>query len=149
MTLDTGAGPGVANPRTAERPAALDPDATRALALVTVDPFTGAARSVRSPVPAPPAALAQSGRVAPRPRVTAILVSRDAEGRLARTLGAVAAQTRRPDLLVAADTGSTDRTRAMLAGRSQPQRRKQPVDVDHCAAADHRQRATQQVPRHR
>ena len=115
MTLDTGAGPGVARPRSAERPAVLDPDATRALSLVTVDPFTGAARAVRSPVPAPPAALAQTGRVAPRPRVTAVLVSRDAEDRLARTLGAVAAQTRRPDLLVAADTGSTDRSRAMLA----------------------------------
>uniref|UniRef100_UPI00117BBB47 glycosyltransferase n=1 Tax=Kineosporia sp. R_H_3 TaxID=1961848 RepID=UPI00117BBB47 len=115
MTLDTGAGPGVALPRSAGHPADLDTDATRALALVTVDPFTGAARAVRSPVPAPPAALAPTGRVAPRPRVTAVLVSRDGEQRLARTLAAVAAQTRRPDLLVAADTGSADRSTAMLA----------------------------------
>ncbi|MFN0282179.1 MAG: glycosyltransferase family 2 protein, partial [Kineosporiaceae bacterium] len=107
MSLDTGPGPGVALQRSV-----VDAAASEA---ADVDPYTGASRGPRAPVPAPPAALAPTGPVAPRPRVTAVLVCHDGEPRLARTLAAVAAQTRPADLLVAADTGSVDRSAAMLA----------------------------------
>src|SRR4051794_18511722 len=50
-----------------------------------------------------------------RPRVTAILVARDAASHLPRTLDALAAQTRPVDALVAVDLASTDETARLLA----------------------------------
>ena len=49
------------------------------------------------------------------PRVTAILVVRNGEQWLDRTLAALAAQTRRPDGLVLVDAGSTDGSSERLA----------------------------------
>jgi len=48
-------------------------------------------------------------------RVTVILVARNGEAFLRRTLPALAAQTRRPDVLVAVDAGSTDASADLLA----------------------------------
>lgn len=47
--------------------------------------------------------------------VSAVIVTRDAECWLPRTLASIAAQTRPPDEVVAVDDGSTDRTRDLLA----------------------------------
>ncbi|HET9656430.1 MAG TPA: glycosyltransferase, partial [Kineosporiaceae bacterium] len=74
----------------------------RAVVLSTADapsPEHPASRSGSAPTP--PAR-------PPRPRVTAVLVSRGGERYLPRTLDAVAAQTRPPDLLVAAAVGSAE-----------------------------------------
>ncbi len=49
-----------------------------------------------------------------QPRVTAILVARNGAAYLTRTLAALAAQSRRPDILVAVDAGSKDDTAAIL-----------------------------------
>jgi len=49
-----------------------------------------------------------------RPRVTAILVARDAASHLPRTLEALAAQTRPVDALLVVDLGSTDATAQLL-----------------------------------
>jgi GT2 family glycosyltransferase len=51
-----------------------------------------------------------------QPRVTAILVVRNGEPWLDRTLRGVSAQTRRPDALVLVDCSSTDRSAERLAG---------------------------------
>jgi GT2 family glycosyltransferase len=56
-----------------------------------------------------------------QPRVTAILVARNGAAYLARTLAALNAQTRRPDIVVAVDAGSKDDTAAMLAAASPTQ----------------------------
>lgn len=48
------------------------------------------------------------------PRVTAILVARNGEAHLERTLAALAAQTRPVDALLVVDAGSTDRTPELL-----------------------------------
>lgn len=55
------------------------------------------------------------------PRVTAILVARDGEPYLRRTIDAIAAQTRAPELLIAVDAGSSDASAALLteAGAAQ------------------------------
>jgi GT2 family glycosyltransferase len=50
-----------------------------------------------------------------RPRVTAILVARDAASHLPRTLEALAAQTRPVDALLAVDLASTDESARLLA----------------------------------
>ncbi|HWM35328.1 MAG TPA: glycosyltransferase family 2 protein [Pseudolysinimonas sp.] len=50
-----------------------------------------------------------------QPRVTAILVVRNGEAWLERTLAALAAQTRRPDDFVLVDAGSTDGSAARLS----------------------------------
>jgi GT2 family glycosyltransferase len=50
-----------------------------------------------------------------RPRVTAILVARDAASHLPRTLEALAAQTRPVDALLAVDLGSKDATAQLLS----------------------------------
>src|SRR5689334_3490836 len=47
-------------------------------------------------------------------RVVAVLVSHDGERWLPRALRALAEQTRRPDVVVAVDTGSTDASPALL-----------------------------------
>jgi len=48
-------------------------------------------------------------------RVTVILVARNGAAYLGRTLAAIAAQTRRPDAIVAVDAGSSDSTAELLA----------------------------------
>lgn len=53
-----------------------------------------------------------------QPRVTAILVVRNGEAWLDRTLAALAAQTRRPDDFVLVDAGSTDGSSAKLTAAS-------------------------------
>ena len=50
-----------------------------------------------------------------QPRVTAILVARNGAKHLERTLKAIEAQTRRPDVVITVDCGSTDTTPALLA----------------------------------
>jgi len=50
-----------------------------------------------------------------QPRVTAILVARDGEAWLGRTLDALAASRRRPDEIVLVDAGSSDGTPRLLA----------------------------------
>lgn len=50
-----------------------------------------------------------------QPRVTAILVARNGAKHLERTLAALRAQTRQPDVIVAVDCGSTDDTSSLLA----------------------------------
>ncbi|SDK51080.1 Glycosyltransferase, GT2 family [Cryobacterium psychrotolerans] len=50
-----------------------------------------------------------------QPRVTAILVARNGANHLERTLEALASQTRRPDVVVTVDCGSTDATASLLA----------------------------------
>lgn len=50
-----------------------------------------------------------------QPRVTAILVARSGAGFLARTLSALAAQSRAPDVVIAVDASSTDGSEAMLS----------------------------------
>lgn len=50
-----------------------------------------------------------------RQRVTAILVARNGADYLERTLSALAAQSRRPDIYIAVDAGSSDASAAMLA----------------------------------
>ena len=52
--------------------------------------------------------------------VTAVLVSRDGGRWLTAALDAVAAQTHRPDLLLAVDTGSTDGSADLLRERLAP-----------------------------
>ncbi|MCU1514458.1 MAG: glycosyltransferase family 2 protein [Microbacteriaceae bacterium] len=54
-------------------------------------------------------------------RVTAILVARSGAAFLPRTLSALEAQVRRPDTVVAVDTGSTDNTHDLLAAASPAQ----------------------------
>ncbi|MEO6200125.1 MAG: glycosyltransferase [Cryobacterium sp.] len=49
------------------------------------------------------------------PRVTAIIVARNGAKHLERTLEALASQTRRPDVVITVDCGSTDATAALLA----------------------------------
>lgn len=56
-----------------------------------------------------------------QPRVTAILVVRNGEPWLDRTLRGLATQTRRPDALVFVDCSSTDRSAEKLAGASPTQ----------------------------
>lgn len=56
-----------------------------------------------------------------QPRVTAILVAHEGAQFLDRTLAALAAQTRRPDRVVAVDLGSRDASSALLAA-SEPTR---------------------------
>ena len=51
----------------------------------------------------------------PTPTVVAVLVAHDGASYLPRTLAALAAQSRRPDVVVAVDTGSTDGTSELLA----------------------------------
>ena len=51
-----------------------------------------------------------------RPRVTAILVARDAASHLPRTLEGLAAQTRPVDALIAVDLGSKDGSAGLMAG---------------------------------
>lgn len=58
----------------------------------------------------PPAA-----RTPRTPHVTAVLVAHDGQAWLPRVRSGLAAATRRPDRLVAVDTGSTDRTPELLA----------------------------------
>ncbi|MCU1415487.1 MAG: glycosyltransferase family 2 protein [Microbacteriaceae bacterium] len=48
-------------------------------------------------------------------RVTAIVVARNGATYLPRTLAALAAQTRRPDIVIAVDAGSNDASQALLA----------------------------------
>jgi GT2 family glycosyltransferase len=50
-----------------------------------------------------------------QPRVTAILVARNGADYLQRTLSALSGQTRRPDVTILADDGSTDASAAILA----------------------------------
>jgi len=50
-----------------------------------------------------------------QPRVTAILVARNGAKYLPRTLAAIAAQTRRPDSVVAVDADSSDNSLALMA----------------------------------
>lgn len=50
-----------------------------------------------------------------QPRVTAILVARNGRDYLERTIGGLAAQTRRPDSVIFVDAGSTDNTSALLS----------------------------------
>lgn len=53
-----------------------------------------------------------------QPRVTAVLVARNGEQWLERTLAALAAQTRRPDDLLLVDAASTDGSAALLTAAS-------------------------------
>lgn len=66
---------------------------------------------------ASPEAVALGGRTAPRHVVTAVLVTHDGRRWLPDVLDALDAQTRRPERLVAVDTGSTDGSRELLAAR--------------------------------
>ncbi|HEU4675882.1 MAG TPA: glycosyltransferase [Motilibacteraceae bacterium] len=66
---------------------------------------------------ASPEAVAPGGRTAPRHVVTAVLVTHDGHRWLPDVLAALDAQTRRPERLVAVDTGSTDGSRELLAAR--------------------------------
>jgi GT2 family glycosyltransferase len=66
---------------------------------------------------ASPGAVAPGGRTAPRHVVTAVLVTHDGHRWLPEVLAALEAQTRRPERLVAVDTGSTDGSRELLAAR--------------------------------
>jgi GT2 family glycosyltransferase len=68
-------------------------------------------------LPAHPARPAPSS---PAARVTTVLVSHNGAAWLPRTLAALAAQTRVPDAVVAVDTGSTDDSRALVAGALGP-----------------------------
>ncbi|HVN12283.1 MAG TPA: glycosyltransferase, partial [Kineosporiaceae bacterium] len=65
--------------------------------------------------PAPFGAPAGRRRHTPRAHVVAVLVARDGADRLPRVLTALAAATRPPDALVAADLGSRDRSAWLLA----------------------------------
>ncbi|MGN6331517.1 MAG: glycosyltransferase [Motilibacteraceae bacterium] len=68
-------------------------------------------------IAASPEAVAPGGRIAPRHIVTAVLVTHDGHRWLPDVLAALEAQTRRPERLVAVDTGSTDGSRELLAAR--------------------------------
>ena len=61
----------------------------------------------------------RSGRSRPaapvRPYVTAVLVCHDGAEYLPRSLAAIAAQTRPPDLLIAVDAGSRDQSPELLS----------------------------------
>jgi len=50
-----------------------------------------------------------------QPRVTAILVARNGDAHLKRTLAALAAQSRRPNVTIAVDVSSTDSSESMLS----------------------------------
>jgi GT2 family glycosyltransferase len=76
--------------------------------------LSGPGQSV-SALPDPPPAPRPAGPLVPRPRVTAVLVTRGGSEHLPRTTAALAAQTRSPDVLVAVQAGGlpqdTDRLR--------------------------------------
>jgi len=65
-------------------------------------------------VDAPPTTQLQLRRWVDAPSVAAVLVVRDGEAFLPRTLAAIAAQTRLPDRFVAVDTGSRDGSTALV-----------------------------------